>query len=230
LGAFRTAAYNYVDMFRIPAVSPQALLARTAIHHPERMLEAFAAGKGVVVCTAHFGNFDLLVQASQAYNMPVVALAERLEPPALFDFIVGLRSKYGLKVLPVGPGALREAVRTLKDGGVLAMAADRDLQGHGQPTRFFDADALLPSGPVDLAVATGAALLPTFGVRLPGGRYEIFFEEPLPLRREPGPEASAENRRMLIERVETMIARHPEQWIVFEPVWRNAAPDASDGG
>lgn len=221
LGAFRTSAYNYVDMFRIPVVLPQALLQRTTVHHPERMLEAVRAGKGVVVCTVHFGNFDLLVQVSQAYGIPVVALVERLQPPALFDLVVSLRNRHGLRLLPVGAGALREVVRTLRAGGVMAMTADRDVTGHGLPTRFFDADAKLPSGPVDLAVATGALLIPTFGVRLPGRRYEIFFEEPLELRREPGPDASAYNRRLLIAVAERMIARHPEQWIVFTPIWEH---------
>lgn len=219
LGAFRTSAYNYIDMFRIPVVAPDALLQRTALHHPERFLDAYAAGKGVIICTAHFGNFDLLVQVASAHNVPVVALAERLQPEALFEYVVALRAAHGLRILPIGPSALRDVLRTLRGGGVLAIAGDRDLQGHGQPTRFFDADAPLPAGPVDLAVATGAALVPTFGVRLPGNRYEIFFEEPLPLRRESGPEASAHNRRLLAEAMERRIREHPEQWIVFERIW-----------
>ncbi len=220
LGAFRTSAYNYIDMFRIPLVSPDELLKRTTVHHPERIQDAFRAGNGVIVCTVHFGNFDLLVQASQAYNIPVLALVEQLQPQALFDFVVGLRSRHGLRLVPVAPRALREVIRTLRAGGVLATTADRDVTGSGLPTRFFDADANLPSGPVDLAVATGAALIPTFGVRLPGRRYEIFFDEPLQLRREPGPDASAYNRRLLIAAAERMIARHPEQWIVFTPIWQ----------
>ncbi len=220
LGAFRTSAYNYVDMFRIPAVSPQALLARTTVHHGERMLDSWAAGKGVIVVTAHFGNFDLLVQASQAYNIPVVALAEKLDPPELYDFIVGLRVSHGLRIVPVDKSALREIVRTLKTGGVLAMAGDRDLQRRGVPTPFFDAEAPLPAGPVDLAVDTGAVLLPTFGLRRPGGRYEIFFEEPLPLQRERTPEASAHNRRLLAAVMERFIGAQPDQWIVFEPIWK----------
>lgn len=219
LGAFRTSAYNYVDMFRIPVVSPEQLLARTTVHHGERLLQAVAEGKGVVVCTVHFGNFDLLVQVSQAYDIAVVALVERLQPPALFDLVVALRGRHGLKLLPVGASALREVIRTLRAGGVMAMTADRDVTGHGQPTPFFDAEAKLPSGPVDLAVATGAPLIPTFGVRLPDRRYAIYFDEPLQLRREPGADAMGYNRRLLIAAAERMIACHPEQWIVFTPIW-----------
>lgn len=230
LGVFRTAAYNYVDMFRIPLVSPRQVLERTTLHHLERMQEAVARGRGVIICTAHFGNFDLLVQVAQAYNVPVVALAERLQPPQLFDLVAGLRARHGLRILPVSAGALREVVRTLKAGGVLAMAADRDLQGRGAPTRFFDADALMPAGPTDLAVATGAELVPTFGLRLPGRRYAICFHPPLALRREPGPEASAYNRRLLIGAMERAIARHPEQWIVFEPIWERRTTPALETG
>ena len=223
LGAFRTSAYNYVDMFRIPLVSPQALLARTTVHHGERMLDAWQAGKGVIVVTAHFGNFDLLAQASQAYDIPVVALAEKLNPPELYDFIVGLRASHGLRIVPVDKGALREVVRTLKTGGVLAMAGDRDLQGRGVPTPFFDAEAPLPAGPVELAVDTGAVLLPTFGIRRPGGRYEIFYEEPLALQRQRTPEAGAHNRRLLAAVMERFIGAQPDQWMVFEPIWKTPA-------
>ena len=40
-GAFRTSAYNYIDMFRIPVVAPDALLQRTTLHHPERFLDTY---------------------------------------------------------------------------------------------------------------------------------------------------------------------------------------------
>lgn len=213
---FHTQAYNYVDLFLMPRLTPEWLAERTEIINLPALLHAHGHGKGVIIATAHLGNFDLLVQVTKALNVPAAVLVERLTPEALFQTVVRLRSAHGIRLLPAGPGGLREAVRVLRSGGVLAIGADRDLQGRSEPASFFGEPARMPVGPVELARRTGAALVPAFGLRLPGRRYRITIEPPLT------PDVGA-----LISVMEHHIREHPEQWIVFEPIWEEKVPQSA---
>lgn len=217
---FHTVAYNYVDLFLLPRIPPDELAKRVSMVNMQTFLEVYRAGKGVLAVFAHLGNIDLLVQMSVAYNIPVTALVEPLTPPALFDLVTSLRSAHGVRLVPVGPHALREALKVLRSGGVVAMAADRNLHGRGVEATFFGEIALLPPGAVELAIRTGAALVPFFGLRLPGRRYELSIEPPLQLARG-GQEDDdiKENMHRLLSVIEGRIRKHPEQWIMLQRVW-----------
>ena len=223
-GVFHTAAYNYVDMFLIPHISLTRLSERVTVTNPEIFLDSYAQKKGIVLTTAHLGNADLLVQRSVAWGIPVTVLVERLSPEPLFELVRGLRGSHGVRLIPVGPTALREALRVLRSGGVLGIAADRNFQERGMTVPFFGEEAQLPTGAIELALHTGAVVLPVFGLRLPGQRYQISVEQPLELDRT-GPDSEVVSRNLLrlVPILERYIREHPEQWIVFEPVWKPAS-------
>ena len=223
-GVFHTVAYNYVDMFLIPQISGSRLLERVTITNFEALLDSYAQKKGVVLTTAHFGNFDLLMQLSVAYSIPVTVLVEPLSPEPLFELVQGLRSSHGVRLIPVGPTALREALRVLRSGGVLGIAADRNLQERGITVPFFGEETQLPTGALELALRTGAVVLPVFGLRLPGRRYQISVEEPMELDHT-GSESEVVVRNLLrlVPILERHIREHPEQWVMFDPLWKDAA-------
>ena len=229
---FRTLAYNYVDMFLIPRIPIEELAKRVSMVNIQAFLNAHREGKGVIVVFAHLGNIDLVVQMSAVYNIPVTALVEPLTPPSLFDLVTSLRSAHGVRLVPIGPHALREALKVLRSGGVVAIAADRNLQGRGAEATFFGELALLPPGAVELAMRTGAALVPFFGLRLPGRRFELSVEPPLQLARGGHEDADIrENMQRLLSVIEGRIRKHPDQWIMFQRIWggpRSGSVTSSD--
>lgn len=219
-GVFHTAAYNYVDMVLIPRIRPAELAQRVEILSVQTFLDAYAQGKGVVLTTAHFGNVDLLVQMSVVHHIPVTMLVERLAPEGLFRLVAGLRGCHGVRLVPTGPKAARQLVRALRRGEVVAIAGDRAVQRQGRAVPFFGEEALLPTGAVELALHTGAPLVPAFGLRLPGRRYRITVEPPLELEGDATDGAAvARNLGRLAARFERHLRAHPEQWVVFEPLW-----------
>lgn len=224
-GVFHTSAYNYVDMFLIPRIRPEELAQRVTLQHSEIFFDAFAAGKGIVLTTAHFGNFDLLVQLTALYRMPLTVLVEHVAPEALFQLVVALRASHGIRLLPTGAKAVRELLQALGKGEVVGVVADRSVQNRGVAVPFFGEDTLLPTGAVELAMHHGAPLVPGFGLRLPGRRYQITFEQPITLEQEgPKEEALARNVQRLAEVMERHIREHPEQWVVFTPIWPQGGP------
>ena len=120
----------------------------------------------------------------------------------------------------VGFGAIAECIRHARKGGVLAIAADRDIQGKGVPIEFFGDKARVPLGAADLAQRTGAALIPGYCKRV-GDGFEVVFEAPLELVNTGRSKDDAlTNTRALFARFEAWLRADPGQWLVLDRIWK----------
>jgi len=223
---FRNAAKNYYDLFRLPRLPASQVERILTIHHWERLEQALAEGRGLILATAHFGNFDLVGQVLAGRAFQVTALAEPLEPPRLFRLVMSLRNCQGLSFEPVGPAALRSVLRALRRGEIVGLACDRDLQGNGLKLPFFGEEARLPAGAVYLALKTGAPIVPAFVVRHRNNTFTAFVEEPIRVSEtesENEEEAVRLGAQTIAALLEKYISRYPDQWIVFDPIWKDAS-------
>ena len=225
--AFRNVARYYVDLIRAPRLTPSYVLQElTRVHGFERLTEPLKAGRGVIVATAHFGNPEAGVQVGTLLGVDILVLAEPL-PPALSAQMKRLRSTFGTRYVDVGFGGVSAAIRHLRGGGCLAITCDRDIQGSGVPLPFFGVATPMPLGAVELAMRTGAVLLPGY-CRRTGATFDIYFEEPIELvntgRKE---EDVLVNAAALLERAERWIRSDPGQWLPLERIWKPVpAPEA----
>ncbi len=217
---FRNAAKNYFDLLRIPTFDLVHLDGSISIHGWRYIEEAKSQGKGVILVTAHLGNLDLVAQVSAARNVDLTVLAEPLQPTCLFRFVTGLRESKGLTFLPVGLPALKATLRSLRNGGMIAMACDRDILRNGLPLPFFGEETSFPIGAIELALRTGATIVPAFSVRRANDRFDVYVEPPLHLNTEGNQEQKLQqNLSKVVTAMEKYIGRHPDQWVVFNPLW-----------
>lgn len=222
-GVFRHGARNYYDLLALGRFGAADLRARVAVHGWEHLEAARAAGRGVLLVTAHLGSVSLVGQMFAIGGCPSGVVVESVQPPALLELLVRLRGSQGSAVLPVGPGLLRAIVEALGRNELIALFSDRDVLGSGLEQRFFDAPTRLPGGAAALALRTGAAVLPGFTVRTTDGRHVMWLEPPLALTRTSDARADLQANAARIARVlEAAIRRYPEQWTVFQPVWPQA--------
>jgi KDO2-lipid IV(A) lauroyltransferase len=111
-------------------------------------------------------------------------------------------------------------LRVLSENGIVAMQGDRDFDNTGVAVPFFGREAYFPRGPLRVAMASGATVLPAFIVRMPDGRYRAIVEEPLPV--ESGEDRDASLRRNLdryVAILERYVGQYPDQWYCFYPFW-----------
>src|SRR5205814_2844785 len=97
----------------------------------ERLTNVLESGRGVIVGTAHYGNPEMAVQVAGALGLDVLVLAEPLQPPSFAAHMDRIRGQLGTKYVDVGFGAIADCIRHARKGGVLAIAADRDIQAQG---------------------------------------------------------------------------------------------------
>jgi len=219
--AFRNVARYYVDLIRLPQVSRQDLTQKhVRLHGFDRLTSTLESGRGAIVATAHYGNPEMAVQIGAMLGIDVLVLAEPLRPPAFASLMTQIRSTFGPRYVDVGYGAIAEALRHLRAGGCLAIAAERDIQGKGAPMEFFGEVTRVPLGTVELAARTGAAVIPCY-CRRNGDGFDLYFEEPLSLVNTGRPKVDAiTNTRALLLRIEEWIRADPGQWMVLDRIWK----------
>lgn len=217
---FITAVMNYYDLVRIRSVDRHRLRELIEVRGWTHVEEALSRGRGVIVISAHLGNFNVVAQYPAELGLETAIVVERVQPPQLFVSLCRLRSATGVRVLPSGPEAVPAILRLLRRNGVLLVAGDRDVTGQSRCVPFFDAPAPLPIGPVALAQRTGATLLPAFTIRLTPRRSLVIIDPPLQLVHTGDPERDlVENLQQVARCLERMICTDPGQWAVLQPVW-----------
>lgn len=179
---------------------------------------------GSVLIFPHLGNFDLGGFALSAY-VPQIQVLTLPNPPPGFELSNELRRRAGVVVTPLSPSALRQALRHLKAGGLLAVAGDRPVSDLDQPIPFFGRPARVPSGHIRLALKTGATVvLACCAWSAEKRRYVFHLEPPLEMVRTGNPDDDVRaNMRQVLDGLERFIRRWPEQWQMFVPVWPDPA-------
>jgi lauroyl/myristoyl acyltransferase len=210
---------GHYDLFRLSRLSIDEIQEMTRIEGREHVEQALAKGKGVILITAHLGNVDVLGQLPVVFGVPFSAPVEHIQPERLFQYTMRLRTSHGLRMFP-NDGPLMELFRALKRGEMIGLPCDRGIADNSREVNFFGAPAHLPAGPVRLALRTGAALVPVFGLRLPDNTFLARVEPPLELPQTGDVEADiAAGMEMVVEVLERNISKHPDQWLVAAPVW-----------
>jgi KDO2-lipid IV(A) lauroyltransferase len=217
---YRSYGRYYAESFRLPAVGIDELDRRLSYEGFEHLEQARARGVGPLLVLPHLGSWEWSAYwLTRVRGVPVTAVVEQLEPPALFDWFVEFRERIGMEIVPLGPEAGRAIVSAVKRNNVIALLSDRDIQGSGAEVEFFGERTTLPSGPAVLALRTGAPLLPT-AVYDRGHNHHGVVRPPIPVeRRGSFREDVARITQAIAHELEVLIRRAPEQWHLLQPNW-----------
>jgi lauroyl/myristoyl acyltransferase len=179
--------------------------------------------RGAIVVTAHLGAFETGLFALRQHE-PRVHVVFRRDALRGFETLrSALRRRLGVIEAPVDEGvacwaALRDA---LLRNEVVLMQGDRVLPGQrGVAVSFIDGHVMLPPGPVKLALATGAPIVPIFAPRLPDKRVRIVVSEPIVLEtHDRSSEVIAHALQRIACVIESQVREHPEQWLTVHRAW-----------
>jgi KDO2-lipid IV(A) lauroyltransferase len=230
----RGHASAWLDFLHFAARPPEesALLVESVVGF-SRLVEGRLKGKGVVLLTAHLGNWEIgglmLAEVKQPIHVVLV--------PDLFSGVERVRrrmhARAGVTEITVDRTFLPTlaVLRALDRNGIVAMQGDRDFDNTGIAAPFFGREAYFPRGPFRVAMATGAVVLPAFIVRVPGGRYRAIIEEPLAIE-DVGDRDAALRRNIAryVAVLERYVKTYPEQWYCFYPFWDDPSRKAAPSG
>jgi KDO2-lipid IV(A) lauroyltransferase len=220
---FQNQIKNYFDLFRLPSMDDRQIQGMIKLEGYQNLPKALSDGRGAIMITAHFGNLEVVGQILMIHGHRVTTPAEHLKPEKLFRYICDLRESKGMRMIPVD-GPMFDLFRALKRNEIVGLVADRNLNDGGVVVDFFGSPAQMPTGHVELALRTGAPILVAHTLRLHDNSYRGTILPPVELQPDGGIE---ENLRRVLADVEGFIEQHPEQWVMFEPVWEDMKASAS---
>lgn len=201
--------------------SPSEILARTRFVGLQHLQEALVKGKGVVLVTAHCGNWEWMNLALQAAGIPMSVAGRRLRDPRFDRFVTRLRTRFGGEAVARGEGAGQALLRALHRGRVVGLLIDQDVKVPGVFVRFFGEPAWTPTGAAFLALRRQSPIVLGFARRIADGTMEIAFHPPMtPNADHSKDDDVATLTAVLTARIEEHIRACPEQWVWFHQRWR----------
>ena len=216
---FNYILYNYYDLFRLPNLDAEAVNRLVTVSGWENVEAVTGGGRGILMTSAHLGNIEVVLYAMLLRGLAIIIPVERVTPPELFDYITNLRTSKGLRLIPID-GPLLDLIRSLKKGGVVGVAGDRDITHSGRVVKFFGHPAHLPDGHLKLALKTGAPLVVGFSRRNPDHTYQANFLPAFYLPAEGTDEERLEaGMQFIVSEMEKAIRQIPEQWTVTASIW-----------
>jgi phosphatidylinositol dimannoside acyltransferase len=230
--SFRAYARYWLEGARLPATGRDEVNQRMLVERGyEHLQGGMASGQGVVMALPHVGSWEWggAFLASEGY--PMTSVAERIEPPALFDWFVEQRRAMGITVVPLGNDTGGVVLKTLRSGGLVGLLCDRDITGGGVPVEFFGEKTTLPAGPATLALRTGAVLIAAAVYSGPGRDHTAVVTPPIDTARTGAfRQDVARITQEIARQFERLISRAPEQWHLYQPNWPSDPQPCRPGG
>lgn len=184
----------------------------------EHIIEAYEKGDGVLLMTAHFGEWELLPYVLSTLSIPCSAVTRKIDEPTLEREIQKRRESQGVEVFSRG-NAAASMLRALRAGKVVVVLADQNSSESFLP--FFGHPTGTVLGPAVISLRTGSPMVPAFCAKDEHGKHNVWFEPPLRPCEDRGKEAEglmvAYNRT-----VESAVRRYPDQYLWFHDRWRSA--------
>jgi KDO2-lipid IV(A) lauroyltransferase len=222
-GAFRHFGAMFFELLSLGRPSRRQIEKIVEFEGVENFEQARAAGRGVIIVSCHFGNWEIHGVA-HGYRLGPIAVVARLQDnPHYNRLLERFRTASGNSVF-YKQQAVARVMRWLKEGGVVAILIDQNVgREDGVFVDFFGRKAATSPIVGSLALKTGAAVVPVFALPLADGRYRMIYEKPVDARMVAGlsrPQAVLELTQHCARVLESYVRESPEYWLWMHRRWK----------
>ena len=217
---FRSIARLLYAFARFPQINRQNVSDWIRYEGLEHYLEAKEAGRGILVATAHFGNWELSAFAHALMTEPMHVMIRPLDNPAIDQLVEQRRQLSGNQLISKRDAA-RAVLRALQENQAVGILIDQNTSlDEGVFVDFFGTPACANTGFVKIAAHTGAIVIPGFAIWSEAEhRYVLRFYPPVPITGD-----VAEDTQGLHRKLEEVIREHPGQWLWIHRRWKTRPP------
>jgi KDO2-lipid IV(A) lauroyltransferase len=213
---FRSIARLLATFARFPQMNPENIHEWIRYEGLEHYLDAKKTGRGVLVATAHFGNWEFSAFAHALMTEPMHVMIRPLDNPALDRLVEQRRELSGNHLIVKWDGA-RAVLRALQQNQAVGILIDQNTSlEEGVFVQFFGKAACANNAFAKIAARTGASVIPGFALWSEREqRYILRFYPPLKITGDP-----ADDTQRLHQFLENVIREHPGQWLWIHRRWK----------
>jgi len=226
---FRNFGAFLFELLRLPRMSKDDLLKIAEVKGISHLKRAYAKKKGVLLFTAHLGNWELMGIHHGALGLPLNVVARPLDNPLLDQMLIERRKLTGNRVI-TKKNALGGIVRALKRGEGVALLIDQNVQRkEGVFVDFFGKKACTTPALAAIALRTGAAIIPAFAIPTDGDKYLFIYEKELSYKK------SRDYQKDILDIthratkiIERYIRLYPDCWLWMHRRWKTRPPEEEE--
>ncbi len=215
-GVFRSIARMLVALARFPSLDDANISEWIGYEGLENYHDAKREGHGVLIATAHLGNWELSAFAHAWMTEPMNVLVRPLDNPLIDQLIEERRTRSGNRLI-YKKDAARAILKALQDNEAVGILIDQNTSAsEGVFIDFFGKPACAGSAFAKLAHRSNAVVIPGFALWNEGTRRYVLRFYP---RVEMTGDVRADTQR-IHSVIEQVIREFPDQWMWIHRRWK----------
>jgi KDO2-lipid IV(A) lauroyltransferase len=220
--AYKNISWTIVEQLVLQRDPSAAEVWVDEIEGEEHLIEALLQKRGLLVVSAHFGNWELLLAWGQHHGYPAYAVTRGPSDPDLDELLTRYRENSGAKALDRRSESAKtiKLARLLKSGNFLAITCDVH-ESDGIELPFFGRNCKCPTGAAYLALLANVSIVPFFLYRKAPFRHKVVIGSPITVPQDGTREERVEAITLEInKRIENEIRVDPSQWFWMHKRWK----------
>jgi len=212
-----------MEVLRFPLLSEKTIDSVVKADGLEYIAEAYAKGRGVIMATGHFGNWELLGATVALHGYPMLSIARKQNNGAMDRFINEYREMVGQKIAyNRGENSLLAISRMLRQKKLLGILFDQDTNDEGVEINLFGKRCITPGGPAVFSRLFGAPILPIFMHYDSDGSCRAKIYPPIYAEKTKNKQQDLYNATAkLIKILENEIRSNPPMWFWVHDRWKD---------
>jgi len=218
---FENIGRTFVEQARLPNIDGKLLRKIITYAGADYLTETLKKGRGGIIVTAHFGNWEMQAAYSTECGYPLDVIAKVQHNP-LFDRLINdIREKMNVKVIPVRSSALRDVVKSLKQNRLVAFVADQHDPSQNLIMNFLGRPASVARGPAVFAINQKCPILPFLMRRVSYDKHILMSHPPIyPIESGNDEQDVIDMTRKYLDFFEKTIKEYPDQWMWTHRRWK----------
>ncbi len=218
---YRNMVQTFVEVLNLTKINRKYVDKYVEVVNMERIRNAAKSGRGTILLTAHFGDWELSSLVSSVEGFPILVLVREQKMRRLNELLNQLRESNGCKVIRKGMD-VKNILKALYGKNIVGILSDQDAGKKGVFVDFFGRPTSYHSGPFDIAKHTDSLILPNFIVRTGGPYHKLYLEEYIDFQEfQQGPADIKENIQRFAKLLERYIRQYPDQWLWLHKRWKS---------
>jgi len=217
---YRNLGKNLLEFLRFPKLSGEDIKNKVKFIGQEHLDQAIKGGKGALLISSHFGNWELCSSSIAAYGYPLSVVVYEQHNPLTDQMMNNIRRAKNLDVI-FKPDAPRAILKALARNRFVAILIDQDAGQDGVFVDFMGRPAATAKGPAIFAIRTGAPLLAGVIVRQNDGGHICYIEPPA--YADPANDKEPEILRLtalVTKTMEKYVRKYPDHWYWVHRRWK----------